>query len=280
MLSRRTQISPQERNDRDMMWLLEELTYKWLHTPKGQPFDFYPRQNRKEDPSPDHQVIMLQKLKKWKAIALEAGDDLEQYENALISSFYIIKILKLKFNKVYGTYEKKIRAYDEKKSLEAENKDVPVQKDGHGMEQTGIPKIHYNKNTGVGYTNGNRFHFRYRSPKTGRFVFEAMFENINQPLSRDRILELGGFEKSGTEVADDYLYSSSRRKVPDEKKEANYFICEMAKSLREKTYLTKDEIVIVEEGMILVCEKLQSSPIYSQTSPKRTPIRKNDAGLS
>lgn len=99
-----------------------------------------------------------------------------------------------------------------------------------------LADIYYNPKTGIGYANKKHFHLKINQPEFK--VFPEMYRNINDVVNTKTVARLLGDEVG--------LVSKAN---------------EIAKSLRRKTGLTKDEIVPNKGTLTLVGNKLDSPPI-------------------
>lgn len=102
-----------------------------------------------------------------------------------------------------------------------------------------IPEVYYNNKTGVGFAGNKRFKFKNHQPEFK--IFAEMHKSINNPILKIKVLELGNQDTVGEDVK-------------------TYFINELAKKMRKRTGLTKDNIVNNNGDLTLVAEIIQNAP--------------------
>ena len=104
-------MTPEEKFNQEIWWILQEIKKEQLATPKGEKVEFTlrkpPKYSRKTDdglPSAEAQRKLLNKLKEWKVLELEPTgffvDDIFTPPTA-----YLLTIRQLKFNEFYHLYE-------------------------------------------------------------------------------------------------------------------------------------------------------------------------------
>jgi len=101
------------------------------------------------------------------------------------------------------------------------------------------PQINYNCKTGTGHTKLKKFKFKNHQPEFR--VFAEMYKNINNPIVREKVLQISVCKELGED-----------RKT--------YFINELAKKMRKRTGLTKDDIVNNNGDLTLVAESVENAP--------------------
>lgn len=109
-------LTPEEKFNQDVWWILQEIKKEQLATPKGEkvyfPLRFLPKTSsiRRKDvdygfPQADTQRKLLYKLKEWKALDLQpTGADLDDIFSFNPATSYFLTILK-KFDELYRLYE-------------------------------------------------------------------------------------------------------------------------------------------------------------------------------
>lgn len=112
-----------------------------------------------------------------------------------------------------------------------------------GSTQIGI---FFDEKTGRGYANGKTF--KLQKSKTPYKIFEAIYQNFNNPLHKEKVISLMGISDKSDSTQ---MYS----------------INQAAKDLRTRTGLGTNAIVLNFGEISLVGEKLSNLP---QTSPKDT----------
>lgn len=116
-----------------------------------------------------------------------------------------------------------------------------------------IFEVYYNDKTGVGYVNGEKFKFKNNQPEF--VVFREMYEDVNNPIPRKKVLELAGCKE---EAAPDYGILKRNNAIP------TYFINRLAKKMRKRTGLNTDGIVNNNGELTLVATKLETVPNLPQ----------------
>ena len=109
-------MTPEEKFNQDVWWILQEIKKEQLATPKGEKVYFslrvLPKTSsiRRKDvdygfPQADTQRKLLYKLKEWKALDLQpTGADLDNIFSFNPATSYLLTILK-KFDEIYRLYE-------------------------------------------------------------------------------------------------------------------------------------------------------------------------------
>lgn len=118
-------------------------------------------------------------------------------------------------------------------------------------------QINYNQNTGIGYADNKRFKFKNHQPEF--FVFAEMYQNINKPVLKNRVLELSGHKEDANEGGFEKLADSPRRKSSISVS-STYLVNELAKKMRTRTGLNTDQIVNNNCDLTLVGERLEIVP--------------------
>lgn len=119
-----------------------------------------------------------------------------------------------------------------------------------------IPNVYYNQSTGIGYANDKRFKFKNDQPEFA--VFKLMYNKINNPVPRQVVLELAKQEEiEGDDLTK--LTKNTKRKTSIHTS-STYFLNELMKEMRERTGLTKDQLVNNNGDFTLVGNKLETPP--------------------
>lgn len=114
------------------------------------------------------------------------------------------------------------------------NLDVSATKANNKDGAPSVHEIYYHNETGVGYNNGKRFVFKNHQPEFR--VFGEMYKHINHPISRQKVLEIGGCQETLKETE-------------------TYFINDLAKKMRTRTGLDINQIVNNNGCLTLVGKK-------------------------
>lgn len=126
------------------------------------------------------------------------------------------------------------------------------------------PTIYYNIKNGKGFTDNRDFTFKSKSKEFK--VFAEMYKKINDPVPREKVLALAGYEKREDGYYDPFsaLKSSEKRDTTD----TTYFINELAKKIRGTTKLDTYHLSNNDGNLTLTAKKQKTLPQRSLTSPK------------
>ena len=102
--------------------------------------------------------------------------------------------------------------------------------------------ISYNEKTGIGRVGEKKFKFKDHQPEYR--IFAKLYENINKKLNRYDVLELAHFYEEGEDPD------------PARKNAETETINEIAKSLRKKTGLNTEQLVMNNGNLTLVGNKI------------------------
>lgn len=144
----------------------------------------------------------------------------------------------------------------EKIELEINRKQFKKFYEGTARKEHSSDGIYYDKYTGVGYAYGRRFKFKNDQPEF--LIFAEMYDDINRPLARARVLQLANYEKSEDETFE--KLSDNPKRKSSSHTSATYFINELAKKMRGMTGLSIDQLVNNNGDLTLVSNKLQNPP--------------------
>lgn len=105
-------MTPEERFNKEIWWILQEIKKEYLATLSGGKVSFYiriqPKKINKDDepiPSPDTQRKLLDKLVEWKAFGLETDSNFDIILTYNPPMKYLLKIHKERFDEIYRAYE-------------------------------------------------------------------------------------------------------------------------------------------------------------------------------
>lgn len=118
-------MTPEEKFNQDVWWILREIRNDELLTPKGEMVEFCIRVQSKtpsrakqtntlDFPAEDNQRKLLNKLKEWQAIDLESVNDILKGSDIFNPRIYQLAIKRPKFDELYNLYEKSFRAKEER----------------------------------------------------------------------------------------------------------------------------------------------------------------------
>ncbi len=131
------------------------------------------------------------------------------------------------------------------------------------MDKSTTAQIYYNKHSGVGYANQQRFKFKNDQPEFP--VFGELYGNINKLLGRKSVLGLSKYKDSGTNKDLDVKLRKNVGKKKIDYTSATYFINKLAKKIRKRTGLNTDQLAVNNGDMVLVGKKLKEPPKLPQT---------------
>lgn len=105
-------MTPEEKFNQEIWWILQEIRKEQLATPKGEKVEFTlrkpPKYSRKADndlPSAEAQRKLLHKLKEWKTLDLEPESKFLDDDLFASPTAYILTIRQSKFDKLYRLYK-------------------------------------------------------------------------------------------------------------------------------------------------------------------------------
>ncbi len=121
-------MTPEEKFNQEIWWILQEIRKEQLSTPKGEKVEFTlrkpPKYSRKTDdnlPSAEAQRKLLNKLKEWKALDLEPTGFFVDDNLFAPPTAYLLAIRQSKFDELYRLYESG-SSYSENKNAVPETK--------------------------------------------------------------------------------------------------------------------------------------------------------------
>lgn len=123
-----------------------------------------------------------------------------------------------------------------------------------------VQDIYYNRASGTGYVGKKQFKFKNHQPEYR--VFAELYTNINKEISREKVLALMGFKES----EDLGEQNSADGKKLIIKVSATYEINELAKKIRKRAGLSRNELVMNNGALTLIGNKVKTSP---KTTPNR-----------
>lgn len=109
-------MTPEEKFNQEIWWILQEIKHEEYRTPKGEEVEFFIKKNvvKKGNqkinidfnfPEEEVQRKLLHKLKEWNAISFEPVNDIFRGSDMYSPSIYALKIKKTKFDELYKKYE-------------------------------------------------------------------------------------------------------------------------------------------------------------------------------
>ena len=121
-------MTPEEKFNQEIWWILQEIRKEQLSTPKGEKVEFSlrkpPKYSRKTDdslPSDEAQRKLLHKLKEWKALGLKPTGFFMDDNIFAPPTAYLLTIRQSKFDELYRLYESG-SSYSESKNASPETK--------------------------------------------------------------------------------------------------------------------------------------------------------------
>ena len=124
------------------------------------------------------------------------------------------------------------------------------------LNKSHAPQIYYDKKTGRGYINGRLLKFSKKSQ--GFRVFGALYTNINNPLTKYKILGLIQNKKIKTDQSGN-LIKNENGEYPIEEN-IIFIINDMANKLRKKLKINAEKLPMNNGDLTLVGEKLKYPP--------------------
>jgi|GEM_PF-2500410 len=109
-------MTPEEKFNQEIWWILQEIKHEEYRTPKGKEVEFFIKKNiiKKGNqrmnidstfPEEEVQRKLLDKLKEWGVISFEPVNDILRGSDIYSPSIYALKIKKPKFDEFYKKYE-------------------------------------------------------------------------------------------------------------------------------------------------------------------------------
>lgn len=267
-------MTPEEQFNQEIWWLLQTVKKELLLTPT--------RANVKiniihlvegEASSPAIRDIpkLISKLEEWRVWKIKTtynphsegsyGDIINDTVDLDRATEFLLKINKPRFDELYKKYKKREKYEERKKDrvrseIQKNVEDIigALRKPKEARAEKAV-NISYNTKTGVGYANKR---FKFKNDQKEFSVFAEMYNKVNEPISRQRILELSGYKETGVEGLE--LLSNNPKRKPAIHTTATYLINELAKKMRKRTGLNKDQIVNNNGELTLVGTKTELLP--------------------
>lgn len=119
-----------------------------------------------------------------------------------------------------------------------------------------LPEVYYHRQSGLGAVNGKRFQFK--NSRREFKIFAEMYERIGEPVPRRRVLELLGLQEAADATVDKLMKGLGRKNT--EHTLNTIIISEVANSMREKTSLSTNQLVINNGDLTLLARKTEAPP--------------------